>query len=224
MIGLFARNFDAEDQSEAANADRLGQSEPACLPLAEAEMLIEKARSEAYRQGQFDGAEAALTKERASRAARSDHSLEGMGDTLKMLVARDRKLRSEVELEVAELLFGIGERILPDLFNSHMPDILVSRIHSAVRTMTGTGNVIFSVPEELSGELAPRIEALIEHTTEKNFSFSIVADSQIEDGTIRIDWRNGFLEFDPSYASLEILETLKEAIHEMRAQSERMDG
>ena len=75
---------------------------------------------------------------------------------------------------------------------------------------------------ELADELTPRIDALIQSVDHDTVQFRVLADTQIEDGTIRMNWRNGVLEYDPALASAEALNTLKEAIVELRAQLESM--
>lgn len=224
MNGLFARNFDSDDDCDAANASCLQQPNPKSLTLSEVERLVESTRLEAYQNGLRDGAEAAHGEERTCREARSVQSLERLVASLGELAVQDQQMRAQVELDVAELLFGVGERIFPELFGRFMPDMLLSRIHTTVRTMIGHGKVVFYIPEELSDILYPRIEDVIRKAPARDVGCSIVTDPQIADGTIRVEWQNGFLEFDPSIASLEVLETLKEAILEMRTQMERTEG
>lgn len=223
MTDIFARNFDYEIEEEAAQLeDATETSTQATVPLIQAEMMAEQAKKAGYDEGVIAGAARALSEERSSRTARCDEALLALSSSFMDLAARDARLRAEVELEMAELITGIGERLLPDLFEGHIADTLVARINSALRFASGEGQVSIRVPPELADELIPRLEALVQSVDHDAIQFRVLADTQIDDGTIRMNWRNGFLEYDPALASAEALNTLKEAIVELRTQLESM--
>ncbi len=223
MTDIFARNFDFEIEEETAQLeDATASSAQTTVTLTQAEMMAEQAKKAGYEEGIIAGTARALSEERSSRTARCDEALVALANNFVDLAARDARLRAEVELEMAELITGIGERLLPDLFEGHIADALVARINSALRLASGEGQVSIRVPPELADELTPRIDALIQSVDHDTVQFRVLADTQIEDGTIRMNWRNGVLEYDPALASAEALNTLKEAIVELRAQLESM--
>lgn len=223
MTDIFARNFDFEIEEEAAElADEAVAASQTTVTLLEAEMMAEQAKKAGYEEGVIAGTARALSEERASRKARCDEALAALSVNFMDLSARDARLRAEVELEMAELITGIGERLLPDFFDGHMADILLARINSALRYASAEGRVTIKVPPELSEELTPQLEALVQSVDHETVEFRVLTDQQIDDGTIRMNWRNGFLEYDPALASAEALNTLKEAILELRAQLENM--
>jgi flagellar biosynthesis/type III secretory pathway protein FliH len=182
--------------------------------------MAEQAREQGFREGHIAGASQALTEERMSREARCETAFDTLKAQLSDLTAQDQRIRSEVELEVAQLVLGVGERILPDLFDSCIADILIARIQSTIQMTTGTGNVTIRIAPELHDMLSPRVTALVSSVNSRSVQFETLPDPQIEDGTVRIEWRNGFLEYDPTYASMEVLECLKEAILELKSQIE----
>lgn len=223
MTDIFARNFDFEIEEEAAQIEEdAASSSQSTVTLVQAEMMAEQAKKSGYDEGIIAGAARALSEERASRSARCDEALVMLASNFADIAARDARLRAEVELEMAELVTGIGERLLPDLFEGHIADALVARINSALKFASGEGHVSIKVPPELAEELTPRLEGLIQSLDHDTVQFRVVADTQIDDGTIRMNWRNGFLEYDPALASAEALNTLKEAIVELRTQLESM--
>ena len=218
---LFVRNFDSEFEDDAAQAQG-AQADTGALMMTvtEAEMLAEQAKATAYEEGMIAGSARALAEERDSRQARTADALATLAQTFGELSARDKRLRSEVELEISELVVAIGERLLPDLFDAHGGDILIARIRSAVHLAIGTGQVGIRIPLELEEALTPHIETLIAPHVSDMTQFAIHADPQIDDGTIRVDWRNGSLEYDPGLASEEALDTLRQAISELKLQQE----
>ncbi len=223
MTDIFARNFDFEIEEETAQLEE-ATAAPAqsTVTLVQAEMMAEQAKKAGYDEGMIAGAARALSEERSSRTALCDEALVVLSHSFMDLAARDARLRAEVELEMAELITGIGERLLPDLFEGHIADALVARINSALRFASGEGQVSIRVPPELTEELTPRLEALVQSVDHEGVQFRVLTDTQIDDGTIRMNWRNGFLEYDPALASAEALNTLKEAIVELRTQLESM--
>lgn len=220
MTDIFARNFDFDVvDPEVTEGDDAGGG-PAMIPVVEADMLAEKARTAGYEEGLIAGAANALAEERGNRSARSDDALISLAHGLSDLVTRDRRLRAEVELEMAEILTDIGERLLPDLFDAHIADILVARINSAIQFASGEGQVSIRVPPELADDLTPKLNTLLKSVDHDGVHFRIITDPQIEDATIRMDWRNGFMQYDPAFASEEALNTLKEAVFELKSQLE----
>lgn len=218
MSSLYARNFESDIEEAATVKDDTLMVET--ITLVEAELLADRARNEGFEKGKLEGAAAALTEERSSREAQTEAALQTMPELLCELASRDKRMRAEIELTFSELILGVGERILPDIFDTHIGDLLVTRTHSAIHRIVGTGQLKIRVPPELADTVIPRLNALAEDAAANNASFEVLADPQIEDGTIQIDWHNGTLEYDPGIASLEVLETLKEAIMELRAQLE----
>lgn len=219
MNGLYSRNFDVEIDVESAAK----HPNPSIgLTLEEAQKLIEATRNESYQKGWEDGTASALAEERSSRNARADRALTLMEETLHSLADQDRRIRALVELDMAEVLVGIGERIAPDLFNTHTSDLLVARVHSAIKLIAGTGNVDIRIPKELAEILAPRIEDIVTNLPKTSVAYRVITDPSIEAEAVCVTWDHGSLTYDPSYASLEVLDALKEAILEMRAQLERI--
>lgn len=223
MSELFARNFDQVHEEVGTHEDgELGETQPETITLAEAELMAHHAHKEGFEQGQLAGATKALSEERTSREAQSNIALESLAESLKDIAARDQRMRTEIALDMTELMAGVGERILPDLFDSNIADVLMARAHTAVTLMAGTGKVSIRVPPELFDVLHPKLARLTDIGEARSMDLEIVADEQIDDGTIRIDWKNGFMEFDPGLASLDVLETLKEALLELRSQLEKI--
>ena len=222
MNSLFSRNFDQESEMRSSySGKREAQvAAPTSIPIKEVEAMIEAARAESYDQGRLDGAEDALEKERSTRNAFEREALQSLAFNMAELVRKDARIRGELELEVAELLFGIGERILPDLFDHGIQDLLVARVYFAARMITGKGEVNIRLSEEVAEALTPRIETLLGSLGDKAVAFKICGDPSIDEGTVRLDWQNGFLDFDPSYACQDVLEALKEAVFELRSQLE----
>jgi len=182
MNGLFVRNFDRENESPNSFAETTEPqtAHPRSIPIGEVDAMIEKARAESYAQGKLDGAEDALTVDRSNRAARADAALEVLAMELAELASKERRLRAELELEFTELLFGIGERILPDLFSQCIDDILVARIHSVARLIAGKGDVGIRLPEATAEYLKPRIEELLRQRPEETTEFEDSVRALIE--------------------------------------------
>jgi len=222
MTSIFARNFDYDTEDGSFDGPDTDRMPEPTMTLAEARLMADQARNEGFEDGQIAGTNKALAEERASREARSDEALAVLSAGLADLDRRDRHLRTEVELEVAELIMGIGERLLPDLFEAHMADLLLARIRAGLRMVSGTGQVVIRVPPELKDALSHRIAALVAQLDTTTTQYETVADPQVDDGTIRIEWRNGFMTYDPALAGVEALETLREAIIELRSQLENM--
>ncbi len=222
MSNVFSRNFDFEFEQAQAELEVEAAPPPATIPIVEAEMLAEKARNEGREEGMITGAAQALSEERASRAARADDALVALTQGLHDIVLRDRQLRSEVELTMAELMIGIGERVLPDLFSGHIGDLLVARIQTVVQLASGNGRVSIRIPPELADELTPKLDAVVQVIDSDTMDIRTVVDPHVEDGTIQMNWKNGFVEYDPALASAEALNILKEAILELRLQAENM--
>lgn len=218
MSNLYARNF--ESVTEEAKTVKDDTSIVETITLVDAELLADRAHNEGFEKGKIEGAAAALIEERSSREARCEAALQSMSELLCELVSRDKRMRAEIELTFSELILGVGERILPDIFDTHLGDLLVTRTHAAIHKIVGEGHLKIRVPTELADSVIPRLETLAEYAATNNVSFEILADPRIEDGTIQIDWLNGTLEYDPGIASLEVLEALKEAIMELRDQLE----
>ena len=217
MSLVFARNFDAEMEGldETATTDA-GESDPK-VSLEQAHLMIEEARREAFEDGRRDGAASALVEERASRSARTDEAVEVVARQLVQLAKRDASLRAEVELEMAELIIGIAERVLPDLFDVYLPEFLLARIRSGLSIASGNGQISVRVAPGLEGSLAPRIAHIADRTVSDSISVSVVADSTVEDGAVRVEWQSGFMEYDPIIAGMEALETLREAVEELKS-------
>lgn len=218
MSGLFVRNFEHSIEEPVSVSD---DAKPVdTITLVEAEIMAERARNEAFEKGRLEGATTALTEERTSREARSAEAIQALSQYFREFASRDKRMRSEMEVTFSELILGVGERILPDIFDTHIGDLLIARTHSAIHRIVGTGRLKIRVPPELADSVIPRLNALAKDAEDNNVAFETFADPQIEDGTIQIDWCNGTMEYDPGIASLEVLETLKEAILELRAQLE----
>lgn len=223
MSRIFARNFDYEAEAAAMEPDAEAEpTGPVMLTQAEAEQMVAEARTVAFEEGLTVGASRALAEERAGREARSDEALAVLAQKMSDLDTRDQIIRTEVELELANLVVGIGERILPDLFDSHITDLLLARARTAMGMVSGDGLVLIRIPPELQDTLAPRLQALVSRLSPMRVKVEIVADPEIDDGTLCVEWRNGFLKYDPAVASFEALETLREAIDDLKPSLESM--
>jgi flagellar biosynthesis/type III secretory pathway protein FliH len=216
MSVVFVRNFDIESDSVESNAEVDSSQTELMVSREQAQLLADQARQKGFDEGLKAGTETALNEERTSRSARTDEAICVVSQQLFDLANRDTNLRAEIELQMAELIIGISERVLPDLFEVFLPDVLLARIKAALTIASGTGQIKVRISPEMESSLAARIANIVDQTHFEQMEVHVVGDPMIEDGAVKVDWQSGFMEYDPAIAAMEAIEILREAVEELK--------
>jgi flagellar assembly protein FliH len=225
VISMFHRNFDAETelvaaQSSADSLDSGGQtsaSAPSSYSPEEVEALLIKARLAAFADGKATGMAEARTQEQASREAHMADALGSIQAKLTELTQHGDSLRREIEAEMTEMILGIGERIVPDVIESYAIDQVSARIRAGLRMAAGSACVVIRIAPGIKDPITERI-CEFETIVAGRLEVEVRADPTLSDSAVRVEWRNGFMEYDLGRACGEVLETLRGSAAKQNAQ------
>ncbi len=226
MIDLFHRNFDTETEPVAGPTDidaRAGVDQPSVdapesYSPEQVETMLAQARAAAFADGKATGTAETSAAERASREARLTDALASISDQLAELSRQNDARRHEIETELAGLVLGIGERILPDVMENCAIDQVSARIRAGLRIAAGSAAIVIRMSPAIKG---PVTERLPELGTGHNgrLPVQVLSDPAMADAAVRLEWRNGFMEYDLGRACDEVLETLRDSSAKLNPQS-----
>lgn len=225
MISMFHRNFDTETELVAARAkaDSLaagGQSSasaPSSYSPEDVEAMLTQARVAAFADGKATGAAEARTQEQATREARVADALASIQAQLTELTQQDDTLRREIEAEMTEMILGIGERVVPDVMESCAIDQVSARIRDGLRMAAGSAGIVIRVAPDIKDPITKRVSEF-EIIGASRLEVDIRTDPTMNDSAVRLEWRNGFMEYDLGRACDEVLETLRDSTEKLNAQ------
>ncbi len=226
MIDLFHRNFDTETEPVGGPTDidlRIGADGPSTeapdsYSPEQVETMLAQARAAAIADGKATGAAEASAAERATREARLTDALEAIGNQLAELSRQNDARRLEIEAELTGLILGIGERILPDVMANCAIDQVSARIRAGLRIAAGSAAIAIRMSPEIKDAVSDRLSEL---GTGHNgrLPVEVLGDPDMAEGAVRMEWRNGFMEYDLGRACDEVLETLRDSTEKLNSQS-----
>lgn len=217
MINLFQRDFDSE-LTTAATAevqDAVGTvaSEPG-LSRTEVERLLNDARVTAFREGVEAGRLEGRADADASNEARLTTALDGLRDHLTDLDRQVAENQRDIERDMVDLLLGVAERFVPELLDGQAQTAALSRIRAGLRMAAGSPTVLLRVAPDL--EQRVRAELAAEPLTEMgHLSLDIQADARLSRSAARLEWRNGYLEYDMERACNDLLAAFRSASQQL---------
>jgi flagellar assembly protein FliH len=226
MINLFHRNFDTESELVAARAEAealaaKGQSPviaPASYSFDEVEAMLTQARAASFADGKAIGLAEAHAEEQATREARVVEALIAIRDQLEEMSRQDDLRRHEIEVELTELLLGIGERIMPEVMQACTLDQVTARIRTGLGMAAGNTEIVIRVAPDIKDAVADRIAGFGAGGAGR-LGADILSDPAMSDSAVRLEWRNGFMEYDLGQACDEVIETLRDSAAKLKAQS-----
>jgi flagellar assembly protein FliH len=225
MISLFHRNFDTETELVAARAkaDSLaagGQpsaSAPRSYSPEEVEAMLTQARVVAFADGKATGIAEARTQEQTTREARVADALGSIQAQLAELTQQDDTLRREIEAEMTEMILGIGERVVPDVMESCAIDQVSARIRAGLRMAAGSAGIVIRIAPNIKGPVTERVSEF-ETIGAGRLEVEVRTDPAMTDSAVRLEWRNGFMEYDLGRACDEVLEALRDSTVKLNTQ------
>jgi flagellar assembly protein FliH len=218
MINLFHRNFDTETELVAAQIEDdalvdLGQSSVSRNghSLDEVEGMLARARAAAFSEGRAAGIAEGRAQEQDSRETGVAYALDLIQSHLVELTRQDESRRREIEAEMIKLALGIGERIVPDLMATCAIDQLSARIRAGLRMATCNDEIVIWIAPSIKDSVAERI-ADFGTTGASRLRVKILSDPAMPDSAVRLEWRNGFMEYDLGRACEEVLDALRNPV------------
>lgn len=229
MSGLFLRNFD-EDACAFAGPGLNGAQGPEATETAdtprfsEADMarMIAEARAAAIAEGKAQGAADTRAEMQIALEVQSEEVSQSIRDELGAMSGRiDRQFR-QMEQEMVELALGLAERLLPEILSAHGPDLLVSRIREGMTKARGNAALRIFV----SPAMQPLIERAAERWKSQDFDHMeivISADPALSDTSTRLNWKNGYFEYNLDRVCDELRGLLRQSVASLKDHSERVE-
>ncbi|PCH66408.1 MAG: hypothetical protein COC12_13090, partial [Rhodobacteraceae bacterium] len=153
----------------------------------------------------------------ATREARVADALGAIQAQLAELTQQDDILRREIEAEMTEMILGIGERVVPDVMETCAIDQVSARIRDGLRMAAGSAGIVIRVAPNIKDPITERVSEF-ETIGASRLEVEIRSDPAMNDSAIRLEWRNGFMEYDLGRACDEVLETLRDSTEKLNAQ------
>jgi flagellar biosynthesis/type III secretory pathway protein FliH len=228
MISLFERNFD-EDPGLGHAAYQPLPSEPFDHPAeaprhfteTEVETLLNEARDKAFAEGHAQGV--AETREELETAAATalQETLAAVGGDLANLSSQVDMQFQQLEKEMVELSLGVAERVIPEFLEAFGEDLVTAKIQSGMRIASGNATLQINVSEDM----APSIQDLVaswQKTEFENLDIAVIPNDQMSDGSARLNWKHGYLEYNLDHVCEELLTALRSASDQMTAQAKKV--
>lgn len=216
MTGLFLRNFEADAGAFAHRLGANGAPSEAMHHLSESELeeQLARARLDGFAEGKRAGELEARQKADLSEAAKEQELTASILTQLETLSQEDASRRLEMERDTADLLLALAERILPDFIKTHASDLVSERVFSGLK-LAGDGALITI---SVAAENAERIRRDAANWAKSGFQqpkIEINSELALSKTAVRIDWQNGYLDYDIDSVSNATIKILRRAVSKM---------
>ncbi len=219
MINLFHRNFDAETDPIPVSAETdTAPESPRSYSPEQVEEMLTQIRTATFADGKAAGIAEARAEEQASRETRVADALSAIREFLADLTQQDEARRREIEAEMTELVLGIGERIVPEVMANCAIDQVTARIRAGLRMAAGGGGITIRVAPAIRDQVTERLPESGGAGNDR-LPVDILTDPALPEGAARLEWRNGFMEYDLGRACDEVLDTLRDATAKLNPKS-----
>ncbi len=229
MSGLYLRNFD--EDSCAFPAGKMGrdghpiepeQPQERSFSETEVNLMIADARAAAIAEGKVLGNAEARAEVEASVNAQSVEIVQSIHQQLAEVSGKIDRHFLQIEQEMVELALGLAERLLPEILEVHGPDLLVARIRSGMAKARGNTALRIHVSETMQ----PLIQQAAERWKSQDFDhidIVISADPEMADTATRLNWKNGYFEYNLNRACDELRQVLQRSVASLKDQLEKAE-
>lgn len=216
MIGLFLRNFEADQGAVTQQIEADGSAAAPMQSLSESELQEKLARAhlDGFAEGRLAGEFDARKAMAESESAKAQELTASILTQLEALSHEDAVRRLEMERDTADLLLALAERILPDFIKNHASDLVSERVFSGLK-LAGDGALITIW---VAAENVARIRKDAATWIKSGFQqpkIEIKSDPTLSQTSVRIDWQNGYLDYDIDSVSTATIKILRRAVNKM---------
>jgi flagellar biosynthesis/type III secretory pathway protein FliH len=216
MNGLFLRNFEADQGAMAQQLEADGSAAAPMQTLSESELQerLARARLDGFAEGRLAGELDTRKAMAESESAKAQELRASILTQLEALSHEDAVRRLEMERDTADLLLALAERILPDFIDNHASDLIAERVFSGLK-LAGEGALITI---SVAAENVARIREDAVTWTKSSFQqpkIEIESDPTLSQTSVRIDWQNGYLDYDINRVSAATIKILRRAVSKM---------
>jgi flagellar biosynthesis/type III secretory pathway protein FliH len=216
MTGLFLRNFESDEGAMPRLREPTGTLAEPMHYLSENELLeqLARARLDGFAEGKLAGDFDARKAMAVSESAKAQELTASILTQLEALSHEDAVRRLEMERDTADLLLALAERILPDFVKNNASDLVSERVFSGLK-LAGEGALItISVAAENVDRVREDSAAWAKNGF-KQPKIEIQSDPTLSQTTVRIDWQNGYLDYDIDSVSTATIKILRRAVSKM---------
>jgi flagellar assembly protein FliH len=206
MALIFRRNFDDElDRETGTGACTCAHPSP-----EELEARIEAAKQDAYQTGLEAGHTKAL--EQFRQEANQDHidTMQSIKDNLRNIFEKSDSHNDALEAQVLDFGLSICEQVFPYLLHNQSQERAVTQIKKTMRMALDSPYINITISETA----LPQVKLLIEEAAQElglENQVKLLPDLKLTDGSTRIEWKNGFMEYNFEMVCERILTALKAA-------------
>lgn len=208
MTFVFNRNFDDERNQENGKAPKVCPCDK--LTQEEIDVLIEKAKAQAFQAGLDEGYYNALESLYNESDKTERDALAEIRAQLHVLVGKIDHHHAALEAQVLDFSLSICEQVFPYLQHSQSHERALTQIQKTMRLALNSPYINIMLSPKALPKLTPHIEQL---ANELGLSeqIQLSTDQNLTDGAAHVDWQNGFMAYSFDTVCERILSALKAA-------------